>query len=190
MHWYWFDRFTEFESGRAATAIKNVSLAEDHLHDYFPGYPVMPNSLILEGMAQVAGTLVGEVNEFEERVVLAKVSNVRFHALAQPGDTLTYKATIDSLGPDGAFIVGTSHLGDQLQAECEFCLAFLDDRNETRELFKPDDFLRMLRVFRLFEVGRNADGSPLRIPERLLRAEQASNSQAVMDRAVNRDDKF
>ena len=37
MRWYWIDRFTEFESGRTATAVKNVSLAEEHLHDHFPG---------------------------------------------------------------------------------------------------------------------------------------------------------
>ena len=42
MRWYWIDRFLEFESGRYAKAVKNVSLAEDHLHDHFPGYPVSP----------------------------------------------------------------------------------------------------------------------------------------------------
>ena len=36
MRWYWIDRFIEFESGRYAKAIKNISLAEDHLHDHFP----------------------------------------------------------------------------------------------------------------------------------------------------------
>ncbi len=36
MRWYWIDRFVEFESGRVAKALKNVSLAEDHLHDQVP----------------------------------------------------------------------------------------------------------------------------------------------------------
>ena len=40
MRWFWVDRFLEFESGRHATAVKNVSLAEEHLHDHFPGVPV------------------------------------------------------------------------------------------------------------------------------------------------------
>ena len=48
MRWYWIDRFLEFESGRRATAIKNVSLAEDHLHDHFPHYPMIPHSLVIE----------------------------------------------------------------------------------------------------------------------------------------------
>ena len=57
MRWIWIDRFVEFESGRRAVAIKNVSLAEEHLHDHFPGYPIMPNSLITEGLAQTGGLL-------------------------------------------------------------------------------------------------------------------------------------
>ena len=74
MRWFWIDRFTEFESGRAATAIKNVSLAEEYLHDHFPGAPVMPNALVIEGLAQTGGLLVAEHSGFENRVVLAKVA--------------------------------------------------------------------------------------------------------------------
>jgi len=33
MRWFWIDRFDEFVRGRHATAVKNVSLAEEHLHD-------------------------------------------------------------------------------------------------------------------------------------------------------------
>ena len=47
MRWIWIDRFTEFQSGRSATAVKNLSLAEDYFADHFPGYPVMPAALIL-----------------------------------------------------------------------------------------------------------------------------------------------
>ena len=64
MRWYWIDRFVEFESGRYAKAIKNISLAEDHLHDHFPYYPMIPNSLVIEGMAQTGGLLVCEHNQF------------------------------------------------------------------------------------------------------------------------------
>ncbi len=72
MRWFWIDRFTEMVSGQKATAIKTVSLSEEHLHDHFLGIPTMPNSLILEGMAQTAGMLVSEYNDFRERVILAK----------------------------------------------------------------------------------------------------------------------
>ena len=42
MRWIWIDRFMEFNSGKSARAVKNLSLAEDHFADHFPGYPVMP----------------------------------------------------------------------------------------------------------------------------------------------------
>ena len=42
MRWIWIDRFLEFQSGKSARAVKNLSLAEDHFADHFPGYPVMP----------------------------------------------------------------------------------------------------------------------------------------------------
>ena len=39
MRWIWIDKFLEFRSGQFARAIKNLTLAEEHLHDHFPGYP-------------------------------------------------------------------------------------------------------------------------------------------------------
>ncbi len=102
MRWYWIDCFTEFVSGQHAVAIKNVSLGEDHLHGYFPSYPVMPNSLIVEGIAQTGGTLVAEATDFRSRLVLAKLSKVQFHFLARPGDTLRYTARIEQQNQDGA----------------------------------------------------------------------------------------
>ena len=41
MRWFWIDRFSEFVCGESATAVKNVSLAEEYLHDHFDGYPIM-----------------------------------------------------------------------------------------------------------------------------------------------------
>ena len=79
MRWVWIDRFVEFESGSRAKAIKNITLAEEHLHDHFPGFPVMPAALMLEGLAQTGGILVGEANDYREKVVLAKIPRAIFH---------------------------------------------------------------------------------------------------------------
>jgi len=84
MRWFWIDRFVEFESGSRARAVKNISLAEDHLHDHFPGYPVMPGTLMIEGMAQTSGILLGEMSGFDALIILAKVPKVVFHSLACP----------------------------------------------------------------------------------------------------------
>jgi 3-hydroxyacyl-[acyl-carrier-protein] dehydratase len=161
MRWYWIDRFIEFESGKYAKAVKNVSLAEDHLHDHFPGFPVMPNPLIIEGLAQTGGLLVCEHGRFREKVVLAKVPKARFHLRAVPGDTLIYTTTVDYIRRDGAMVTATSQIGDRLQAEREIVFAHLDGELGQKSLIAPEDMLQMMRVLRAFEVGRAADGSPL-----------------------------
>ncbi len=106
MRWIWIDRFESFEAGKSAVAIKNVTLAEDHLHDHFPGFPIMPASLMIEGMAQTSGILVGAVREFKEKVILAKINQATFERLVRPGEQIVYRAAISQLNETGASIQG------------------------------------------------------------------------------------
>jgi 3-hydroxyacyl-[acyl-carrier-protein] dehydratase len=168
MRWFWIDRFTQFESGRSATSLKNVTLAEEHLHDHYPGAPTMPNSLVIEGLAQTGGLLVGEHNGFAERVVLGKVCKAKFHFHAVPGDTLTYRTQIVDVQKDGALVDGTSHVGDRLQAEVQLFFVHLDENTAGKSLFDPGTLLQMLRMVGLYAVGRTADGKPLETPAALV----------------------
>jgi 3-hydroxyacyl-[acyl-carrier-protein] dehydratase len=177
MRWFWIDRFIEFQSGRRAVAIKNVTLVEEALDDYFPGNPVFPASLMVEGMAQTGGLLVGEQRQFLERVVLAKLGKARFHAPVFPGDRLTYTVELQEINVQGAVAIGTAHVDDQLRAEVELMFAHLDDRFPA-ELFSGGEFMRILRLFRLYEVARGADGQRLKIPEHLLAAEAEEVAEA------------
>src|SRR3954447_12405299 len=104
MRWIWIDRFTEFNSGKSARAVKCLSMAEDHYARHFPGYPVMPACFILEGLAQTGGILVGEAKQFQEKVVLAKVSKVTFHRESVAGQTLAWVAEVAVLRAGGASI--------------------------------------------------------------------------------------
>lgn len=144
MRWIWIDKFVAFESKTSATAIKNVSLAEEHLHDLYPAYPIMPHSLIVEGMAQTAGILVGEARNFSEKVILAKIGRATFHRLVRPGDTLAYNARIDQLSPDGASISGTVRLGlgddAPLVAEIELMFSHID-KNLAGAAFPEHNFV-------------------------------------------------
>ena len=178
-------QFLEFESGRRAKAIKCVSLAEDYLHDHFPEYPVFPNSLVIEGMAQTGGLLVCEHNQFTEKVILAKVPKVQFHCHARPGDTLTYTATIEYHNAEGAAVSATSHIGERLQAQAEIVFAHLN-APWLGTFFSPEVFLSMMRVFGAYRVGRAADGSPLRPPARLCRIDEAATSSAGKQRSYER----
>ncbi len=171
MRWSWIDRFLEFESGRRAVAYKNTSLTEDHNDEYQPAYPIVPASTIIEGLAQTGGLLVGEHGQFHKRVVLAKVAKAVFHDYTLAGTTLTYTAEVEDIQPDGAFCQCTVKAGDELRADIQLMFAHLDNRFP-ENLFDPANFLRMLRLFELYKVGRTKDGEPLSIPEHLLEAER------------------
>jgi 3-hydroxyacyl-[acyl-carrier-protein] dehydratase len=173
MRWFWIDRFTEFVSGQSAAAIKNISMSEEVLDGYAPPRAFFPTSLIVEGLAQTGGLLIGQMSDFRDKVVLAKISSSKFHCNAEPGDTLTYRVQIQNQEGIGSVVTGTSHVGDKLQAEIELMFASLDDaRFKNVELFEPAQFCRMIRQFKLFDVAVNPDGSPVAIPDYMLQAER------------------
>jgi 3-hydroxyacyl-[acyl-carrier-protein] dehydratase len=140
MRWIWIDRFLEFESGKSARALKNLSLAEDHFREHFPGYPVMPASLILEGLAQTGGILVGEANQFREKVVLGKIPSARFFKEALAGDQLVYDVEMLQLRTEGASVKGRVTVDQELIAEAEIFFAHLD-RSRSQQLFGEHNFV-------------------------------------------------
>jgi len=107
MRWMWIDAVTEFEAGKRMVAVKNVSMAEDHLHQHFPGRPIMPASLMVEGFAQTAGILVGATEGFREKVILAKIAQVTIERDVVPGQCIRYDATIERIDAAGASTRGT-----------------------------------------------------------------------------------
>lgn len=112
MRWMWIDQIVHYEPDTRLVAVKNISLAEEHLHDHFPAdgerdaQPVMPASLLIEGMAQTAGVLVGSVNRFREKVILAKITRAELACDAMPGQQLKYDASIERMDAAGASTVG------------------------------------------------------------------------------------
>ena len=153
MRWIWIDRFEEFESGRRAVAVKNVTLAEDYLHDHFPGYPVMPASLLIEGMAQTAGILVGEANNFSEKVILAKVKRAVFYSLVTPGQQVRYEATLEQMSGAAAMTSGRIFCGAELVGEVDMVFSHIDQNisglqfPEENFVF-TDEFMALLKTYR------------------------------------------
>jgi len=140
MRWIWIDRFLEFQSGKSARALKNLSLAEDYFADHFPGYPVMPAPLILEGLAQTGGILVGEANDFREKVVLAKIPFARFQREALAGEQLIYEVELLHLRTEGASVHGKVLSEGTLVAEAEIFFAHLD-KSRSQQLFGDHNFV-------------------------------------------------
>jgi len=140
MRWIWIDKFLEFESGKSAVAVKNVTLAEEHLHDHFPGFPVMPECLMIEGMAQTAGILVGEARKFAEKVILAKIKRSVFYHYVVPGDTLIIHAEIESIADEAASTTGKIMRGEELIAEISLMFSHIDQNLAGME-FPEENFL-------------------------------------------------
>jgi 3-hydroxyacyl-[acyl-carrier-protein] dehydratase len=140
MRWTWIDRFTEFHPRQSATAVKMLSSAEDHFADHFPGYPIMPAALMIEGLAQTGGILVGHANDFREKVVLAKIPKAIFTREAFPGEQLTYRTVIEDLRPEGAMVSGTVHIENEQIGRVEIFFAHLD-QNASKQIFGDHNFV-------------------------------------------------
>lgn len=159
MRWYWIDRFVEFERGDYAKAVKNVSLAEEHMHDHFPGYGIMPASLILEGLAQTGGILLGEKNDFKRIVILAKIPKATFHSWACPGDQLIYTAKLVNSSEAGGSVECTAHCGDRLVCEVEIVFVHLDHNDPELGAIDQKNFVFSMNLLGILDVGKAGDGS-------------------------------
>ena len=153
MRWIWIDKFLEFRSGQFARAIKNLTLAEEHLHDHFPGYPVMPASLIIEGLAQTGGILVGEAGGFAEKVVLAKIPRAEFYGVACAGDQLIYEVTLTDLRSEGAVVDAKAFLDGELLADAEIVFAHLDN-SRANQIFGPKNFVFTQQLLGVLDLAK------------------------------------
>ena len=140
MRWIWIDKFLEFNSGINAVSLKNVTLAEEHLHDHFPGFEIMPECLMIEAMAQTAGILVGEARNFEEKVILAKIKKAVFYHYVRPGDTIILHADVESIAPEAASTKGRIMRGDELIAEISLMFSHIDN-NLGGKQFPEENFV-------------------------------------------------
>ncbi|MFC1780869.1 3-hydroxyacyl-ACP dehydratase FabZ family protein [Planctomycetota bacterium] len=140
MRWIWIDKFIEFESGKRAVALKNVTLAEEHLHDHFPGFPVMPECLMIEAMAQTGGILVGEAKNFQEKVILAKIKKAVFFDHVKPGESIKLEAHIESIAPEAASVTGKITRSEKLVAEIDLMFSHIDQNLAGKE-FPEENFV-------------------------------------------------
>lgn len=185
--WMWIDRLTEFRAEKSATAIKTVSMTDEPLDLYMPGYPILPCSLILEGLAQTGGMLVNELTDFEQQLVLAKVSKVSFHRSAVSGDTMTYSTEITDVASDGYMVRGKSEINGQPHAECELVFVNVQNQLDLGELMAPQALLLMLRLYGLYDVGKQTDGTPLTPPQRLMDAENQYYKEDLDESQITRN---
>lgn len=123
------DRIVDMKADESAVGIKNVSVNEPFFQGHFPGFPVMPGVLIIEGLAQTAGALC--VNHLDtpykpQLVYFMGIDRAKFRKPVLPGDQLHYHVKkIRSRGRAWRFY-GEAKVNGQVVAEAEVSAMILD----------------------------------------------------------------
>jgi 3-hydroxyacyl-[acyl-carrier-protein] dehydratase len=116
------DRITNIRGDEFAIGIKNVTANEPQFQGHFPGNPVFPGVLLIEGMAQTAGAicilsknLVGK----PQIVYFMTIDKAKFRKPVTPGDTIEYHMTKISQRRSMWWFRGEAKVAGQLVAEAE-----------------------------------------------------------------------
>ncbi|GAQ81230.1 3-hydroxyacyl-ACP dehydrase [Klebsormidium nitens] len=93
------DKIIEYEPGKTAVGLKNVTVNDQFFNGHFPQRPIMPGVLQVEALAQVGGIVLlsPEVGGSKENFFFAGVDNVRWRKPVVPGDTLLLRVTLTKL---------------------------------------------------------------------------------------------
>ena len=87
------DRIRDIRGDESCVGIKNVTYNEPHFQGHFPGHPIMPGVLLIEGMAQTAGALcvlAQDATAGPKVVYFMTIDKAKFRRPVVPGDTVEY----------------------------------------------------------------------------------------------------
>jgi len=135
------DSILELEPGARAAGIKNVTMSEDFLADHFPNRPIMPGSMIIESMVQLADWVVRQASDFRQLGMANSFDNLKFRRVVGPGSQLRLEVKILEQGEAEAKVQGKAYCLDALVASASFTLSlepierYLDPA-EARRMFR------------------------------------------------------
>jgi 3-hydroxyacyl-[acyl-carrier-protein] dehydratase len=87
------DRIVNMRGDESAVGIKNVTINEPQFLGHFPGNPVFPGVLMIEGMAQTAGAMcvMSQLGgDQPKNVYFLTIDKAKFRKPVIPGDTIEY----------------------------------------------------------------------------------------------------
>jgi 3-hydroxyacyl-[acyl-carrier-protein] dehydratase len=116
------DRVIDMRGDDHAIGIKNITFNEPHFAGHFPGNPVMPGVLVIEGMAQTAGVLCLRgmpPREKPRSVYFLTIDKAKFRKPAVPGDRLEYHVDKIAKRRSMWWYRAEAKVGDTLIAEAE-----------------------------------------------------------------------
>jgi beta-hydroxyacyl-ACP dehydratase FabZ len=116
------DRVLELVAGDKIVALKNVTINEPFFQGHFPGFPIMPGVLIIEGMAQAGGILhiFGmPPQQHGSPVFFMGIDKAKFRKPVTPGDQLIFEVTILKQRKNAIKMKGMALVNRALVAEAE-----------------------------------------------------------------------
>ena len=115
------DKIIDIRSDEHGIGIKNVTANEPQFLGHFPGNPVMPGVLILEGMAQTAGTLcIRSLGEIKPTLVyFLTIDKAKFRKPVVPGDRLEYHMDRIKRRKNMWWFRGEAKVGGEIVTEAE-----------------------------------------------------------------------
>jgi 3-hydroxyacyl-[acyl-carrier-protein] dehydratase len=127
------DRVTDIVKNETLTAYKNVSISEQVFQGHFPGHPIYPGVMILEGMAQAGGILafqsmddMSEEEAANKVVYFMSIDKAKFRAPVKPGDKLEYRITVIKRKGSIWVLDGKAYVDDSLVSEAELKAMIVD----------------------------------------------------------------
>jgi len=121
------DRILSVDLDNKIVGLKNVSINEPYFQGHFPGKPVMPGVLILEGLAQVGGIMAFYANPEaigHKLLFFAGIDKARFRKPVVPGDQLIF--TLELLKKKRSVMVmqAEARVDDAVVAEAQLMASF------------------------------------------------------------------
>ena len=122
------DRVLEMEPKKRIVAIKNVTINEEFFLGHFPGRPVMPGVLLIEGLAQAGGLLL--LHDLPQRegklLYFAGIEEAKFRRPVVPGDQIRYEVEVLRLRSTFCKVAGRALVEGELAAEAVLSTAMVN----------------------------------------------------------------
>lgn len=125
------DKITHLEIGKIVRGYKNISISDQVFQGHFPGHPIYPGVLILEGMAQTGGVLAFKsmdeaVNPAEKVVYFTGIDRAKFRSPVRVGDRLEYEMSVIKNRGTMWIFDGKAFVDGSLVAEAELKAMIID----------------------------------------------------------------
>ncbi len=127
------DRITQLTPSEYIEGFKNISISEPVFQGHFPGHPIYPGVLIIEGMAQAGGVLafksmnLNTQEEMQKKVVyFMSIDKAKFRLPVTPGDQLVYKISVIKNKGAVWHLDAKAYVDDKVVSEAELKAMIVD----------------------------------------------------------------